>query len=80
MPEVDITVLGGLPVTVEYEVEGADPDVGIPSKYVGNYSITAIAGRTTRREPHWLHNRIHSTAGEHSRILETLQSHMEDAL
>lgn len=69
---VDITVLGGLPVTVEFTLCGAEPDVGIMSDYVDEWSIVAINDRTCKRPPQWLYNRIDKTKGEEELLLEKL--------
>lgn len=69
--EHDMTVLGGLPVTIEYTVQGAEPDVGIMSAYVDEWYITAINGRPVK-VCRWLDKRIEETKGETDRILEEL--------
>lgn len=69
--ETDITVLGGLPVTVEYTTQPAEPDVGIMSGYVDDWSIVAINGRAVKKCA-WLERRIAATKGEHERIMEAL--------
>jgi hypothetical protein len=69
--EIDTTVLGGLPVTIEYTVQGAEPDVGIMSSYVDEWYITAINGRAVKKCD-WLDRRIAATKGETDRILEEL--------
>lgn len=42
--ELETTILGGLPVTIFFSVQSADPDVGIMSDYPENYQITDING------------------------------------
>lgn len=32
--QTDVRILGGLPVTIEFTMQGAEPDVGIMSDYV----------------------------------------------
>jgi hypothetical protein len=55
----DITVLGGLPVTVAYTIQGPDPDVGIPSSWVEEFEITHIAGRKVKgNRANWLHAKL----------------------
>lgn len=69
--EHDMTVLGGLPVTIEFTVQGAEPDVGIMSGYVDDWYITAINGRPVKKCD-WLYRRIDATKGESDRIVEAL--------
>lgn len=69
--EHDTTVLGGLPVTIEYDVQGAEPDVGIMSSYVDDWWIVAINGRAVKKCD-WLYRRIDATKGESDRIRDEL--------
>lgn len=69
--ETDIRILGGLPVTIEYTVQGAEPDVGIMSGYVDDWYIVAINGRAVKKCD-WLDRRIDATKGEGERIIEAL--------
>lgn len=69
--ETDIRILGGLPVTIEYTVQGAEPDVGIMSGYVDDWYIVAINGRAVKKCD-WLERRIDATKGERERIVEEL--------
>jgi hypothetical protein len=69
--ETDIRILGGLPVTIEYDVQPAEPDVGIMGAYVDDWSIVAINGRPVKKCD-WLHRRIDATDGETDRIMEAL--------
>lgn len=69
--EHETTVLGGLPVTVEYTVQGAEPDVGIMSSYVDDWYIVAINGRTVKKCD-WLYKRIDATPGERDKLVEAL--------
>ena len=76
--EADITVLGGLPITVEYTVQPAEPDVGIMSPYVEDYWITWVGTRRVKTEPKWLTKRIFDKKGEDERIrLELEENHMD---
>ncbi len=68
--QTDITVLGGLPVTIGYEIEGADPDVGLEAG-VGEWWITHINGRKVSN-PEWLYKRLSAMSGEEDRILQKL--------
>ena len=70
--EADITVLGGLPVTVEYTVQPAEKDVGIMGPYVEEYWITYVGTRRVKSEPKWLTERIAKTKGEEDRIYQKL--------
>lgn len=69
--EHETTVLGGLPVTIEYDVQGAEPDVGIMSWYVYDWWIVAINGRAVKKCD-WLYRRIDATKGESDRIRDEL--------
>lgn len=73
--ELETTVLGGLPVTVEYTVAPSEPDVGIFSSYVDDWCIVAINGRSVKKCD-WLHRRIDATPGERDKLLEAMN---EDA-
>lgn len=76
MAEAEIRILGGLPVTIEYDVQGAEPDVGIMSAYVDDWYIVAVNGRAPKKvKPtsfDWVYNRINATEGETDRILQEL--------
>lgn len=70
--DVDITVLGGLPVTVRAYIEPADREVGIFRPYIGDVEITHIAGKEKNTD--WLLKRIIAVKGEFSRMLESVQT------
>lgn len=70
--EVDIRILGGLPVTVSAYVESADPSVGIFEPYVGSYDITYIGNRACKNPPDWLYKRIAKTDLAHENILDAI--------
>lgn len=76
MAEAEIRILGGLPVTIEYDVQGAEPDVGIMSAYVDDWSIVAVNGRYPKKGAKnpfaWVYKRIEAKDGEEKRILEEL--------
>jgi hypothetical protein len=72
---MDITVLGGLPVTVEFNIQGAEPDVGIMSSYIEEWWITHINGRKCKKHPQWLQNRIDAKKGEDDQIIEQLNEY-----
>lgn len=52
--QLDTTVKGGLPVTIEYDWSDADTSVGIMSGYCDGWSIVAIAGRKCKKHPQWV--------------------------
>lgn len=56
--EIDIKVLGGLPVTVSYTIDGPDYDVGYMSAGLGEWEITHINGKRCKKPPQWLYNRL----------------------
>lgn len=66
--ELDITVLGGLPVTIEFGMQPAELDVGIMNSYCDEWYVVAIAGRKCKKPPQWLYNRIDAKKGEEERI------------
>lgn len=70
--DTDVTVLGGLLITVEFTVSGAEPDVGIMGEGVDEWYVTHIAGRALRKgeKCDWLYNRINAAKGEEDRIIE----------
>lgn len=76
MAEAEIRILGGLPVTIEYDVQGAEPDVGIMSAYVDDWYIVAVNGRYPKSKKakgfDWLYARIKATEGEERRIIDEL--------
>lgn len=69
--QIDIRVLGGLEITVEFSIGRAEHDVGIMSDYVDEWYIVAIAGRTLRKgeKCDWLYKRIEA-AKEEDKIVE----------
>lgn len=70
--QTNVTILGGLQITVEFNVAGADPEVGIMSAYVEDWSIIEIAGRPLRKneKADWLYRRIEATKGTEDKIVE----------
>lgn len=79
MSSVDVTVLGGLQITVEFTTSGAEPDVGIMSSYVDEWYITHISGRPLRKKEKcdWLYDRI-AKAGEEEIIIEKCMEYEDD--
>ena len=65
---LDTTVLGGLPITVEFSIESADPEVGIQGGGVDEWYVTHINGRK-RGNVKWLYKQIEDS-GELDRLLE----------
>lgn len=47
---VTVTVKGGFPVKVTGSIQPAEPDVGIMSSYIDDYTVTTLRGRPC----HWL--------------------------
>lgn len=54
---LDTTILGGLPVTVEFSIAPAEPDVGIFDSYVDDWSIVAVGNgkRNTTKDAQRFH-------------------------
>jgi len=65
--EFDTTVLGGLPVTVEFEAVYEDGFEGHLGYYI-DFAIIAVNGRTCKKPPEWVYNRLTST--DEDRIYE----------
>ena len=55
--EVQVSVLGGLLVDVEFETAPAEPDVGIMSEYVENWQIVGINGKA-KKNTDWILKRL----------------------
>ena len=68
----DTTVLGGLPVTIGYDIAPAEPDIGIRESYVSEWWIEAIDGRPFHKQAQtaWIINRIEAQIGEDNIITE----------
>jgi len=79
MSSVDVTVLGGLEITVEFSIGGAEPDVGIMGDYVDEWYITHIAGRALKKgeKADWLYRRIEK-AKEEDKIVEKCLEYAAD--
>lgn len=55
MATLETTIKGGLPITVEYEMAGADTSVGIMSSYCDGWSIVKIGKNKCKTNPEkWL--------------------------
>lgn len=70
--EADVTVLGGLLITVSFTIEGPDREVGIFYSSVNDWEITHIAGRKCKKSPGWLYDRIEARKDEVERLKENL--------
>lgn len=77
--EATVKVMGGLEITVEFTMYGAEPDVGIMSDGVEEWSIIEIAGRPLRKKESadWLYRRIEATKGTEDKILEACYEAIE---
>lgn len=73
--EVQVAVLGGLLVDVEFTVSGAEPDVGIMSAGVDEWSIVGINGKR-KKNTDWILNRL--TAADEERIVEACNEQSGD--
>jgi len=72
--EFDTTVLGGLPVTVEFNTTGYDNrDCGGGVDDVDDWSISAVGGKTCKKAPAWIYKRL--TNADESRIVEECYEH-----
>ena len=67
----DITVLGGIPVTIEFYILGSDPSVGFFDDTIDSWDIIAIKGRECKTPPNWLYKAI-KLRGEELDIIEKL--------
>ncbi len=43
--EVEVTVLGGLPLTAWYNIAGPEPDVGLPFPWIDDWCLVDGRGR-----------------------------------
>lgn len=77
--QTEITVLGGLPVTVEFNILTAEPDVGIMSDYIDEWSITEVASKPSKKSLDWLYKLIGDVEGEEDRIVEACFNAVQDA-
>jgi len=67
--EVEITVLGGLPITVEFETE--QTSFALNDSWVteiSEWEIVAVAGRYVKKAPEWIYKRL--TGKDEESILE----------
>lgn len=73
--EVQVSVLGGLMVDVEFTISGADPSVGIMSAGVDEWSIVGINGKP-KKNTDWILSRL--TAADEERIIEACNEYAGD--
>lgn len=68
--EFDTTVLGGLPVTIEFDITGYDNrDVGGgDANEIDKWSIVAVGSRLCKKSPNWIYSRL--TSQDECRIYE----------
>lgn len=76
--QVELKVLGGLPVTVEYEVEGPDESVGLFGYALDDWRVIEINGRKCKKAPQWLYDRIDAKKGEKERIELAIMESFDD--
>lgn len=74
--EFDTTVLGGLPVTVEFSAYYEDGECGYPGYELDEVSIVAVNGRPCRKSPDWIYNRM--SKADHARIDEECYEYLGD--
>lgn len=74
--KLSITILGGIPVVMECDVYGAEPDVGIMLPYVDSWHIVEAFDKPYKGD--WLYNRIDATKGEDERIIDALNEALSE--
>ena len=75
----DITVLGGLPVTVTYTIQGPEPDVGITSSWVEEFEITHIAGRKIKgNRADWLYAKLNKDKSAYDAAIDQIYQSWSD--
>lgn len=79
MSSIDITVLGGLEISVEFTTGYEDGECGHPGHYIEEWYITHISGRALKKgeKADWLYRRI-ETAKEEEKIVEKCLEHAAD--
>ena len=80
MSSIDVRVLGGLEITVEFSIGRSEPDVGIMGDYVDEWYITHISGRALRKNEkcQWLYDRIEKAKEEDTIIEKCLEYSADD--
>lgn len=79
MESLELKILGGLPVTIEFDIEPADPSVGLMSACVADWHISEINSKPCKKPPQFLYYRIDAKAGEEERIIDEINKHIVDA-
>jgi hypothetical protein len=69
-----LSILGGLPVEIEYEIEKDFDDTGAILELCDEWHITEIGGVKCKSPPMWLYRRIAEKGGEYERIESYLMS------
>jgi len=74
MPTCSIRILGGLPVTVTYTVQGPEPDVGIMSSWIDDFEITHIAGRKVKKysDAAWIYARLDKSKAASDAVIDAI--------
>lgn len=77
--EVDIKVLGGLPVTVKVWIQSEDPEVGIFYPYIEDYIL--CHHKTGKPHTQWIYNRIEKDGSDkvYDAIWEALEESKRQA-
>lgn len=73
----DTTILGGFPVTIQFNVLGKGFTVD-DSPVLDSWDIIAINGKPCKTSPKWLYERIEKTKGEQNRIDEDCWDYLEN--
>ena len=68
--EIETTVLGGLPVTVSFNIQPAEPDVGIFEPYCEDINVVAVKGKKLKWN-NWVDKRL-IASGEYDRLSSEL--------
>jgi len=75
--EQDVTILGGLPVTVSFTIQRAEPDVGIMSDYPEDVYVERVKEKKIGDKfAQSLGKRIDDMKGEYDRLCETLMENL----
>ena len=79
MPTCTIRILGGLPVTVTYTIQGPEPDVGITSSWVEDWEITHIAGRKVKgNRADWLYDKLNKNKSAYDAAIDQIYQSWSD--
>lgn len=66
--EVDTTVFGGLPITVEFNAYYEDGECGYPGYVIEGWAIIAVGSRPCKRSPNWIMRKL--TKADEEKITE----------